>query len=264
MQLFIDNKLYDEFNIELADSFPEFYVFIDLEKFRGKKATLTAPSINKKSKAFAFISVDDEIKEGRQMYHKPLRQQLHFSLRRGWNNDPNGLVYYDGKYHLFYQHNPYGWAHGNMHWGHAISADLIHWTELPDAVYPLKYGIGVWSGSAIMDYKNTAGFKAGAEGVMIAAYTSGGRGEAIAYSNNQGRTFTYYKGNPVVKHQDRDPKLIWYEPGHHWVMAVYHEEEGKQWIAFHTSANLKEWTYQSKIEGYFECPEFLNCPLTVI
>jgi len=145
-----------------------------------------------------------------------------------------------------------------MHWGHAISTDLVHWKELPVGIYPLKYGMGVWSGSAIMDYHNTTGLKKGEDAVMIAAYTSGGRGEVIEFSNDKGRTFTWYEKNPVVKHQGRDPKLIWFESGKHWVMAVYHEEEGKRWIAFYTSGDLKDWTYQSKIEGFYECPEIFE------
>ena len=261
VQLLIDDKLFQEFNIELADSSPEFYVFFDVSSFQGKKAKLIAPAFDRKSKAFDFISMDDEIKEAGNLYREPYRQQIHFSSRRGWNNDPNGLVYHDGEYHLFYQLNPYGWNHGNMHWGHAISNDLVHWTELPIGIYPLRYGMGVWSGSAIMDYDNTSGFKTGDEDVMIAAYTSGGRGEVIEFSNDNGRSFTYYQNNPVVKHEGRDPKLIWYDAGKHWVMAVYHEEEGKKWIAFHTSDNLKDWTYQSKIEGFYECPEIFQLPV---
>jgi fructan beta-fructosidase len=262
MQLFIDDELYNEFNIELADSFPEFYVFVDVEEFNGQKATLIAPSIDKNSKAFDFISIDDEIKEAEDLYREPMRQQFHFSSRRGWNNDPNGLVFHDGEYHLFYQHNPFGWSHGNMHWGHAVSTDLVHWLESPtDGVFPRAYGKGVWSGGGMMDYQNTAGFKTGDEDVMIVSYTTGGHGEAIEYSLDRGRTFTWYEGNPVVKHEGRDPKILWYEPGQHWVMVVYHEEAGKRWIAFYTSDDLKDWTYQSKNEGYFECPELFELPV---
>ena len=161
------------------------------------------------------------------MYQEKYRPQFHFSPRIGWNNDPNGLVFYKGEWHLYFQHNPYGWNWGNMHWGHAVSTDLVHWTQLPIAIYPFKYGDWVFSGGAVVDEDNTAGFKSGAEEVIVASYTSTGRGEAIAYSNDRGRTFTDYAGNPVVKHQGRDPKIIWYGPGKHWVMAVY-DEEGRR------------------------------------
>lgn len=256
--LTIDGEYYDEFMIELADSSPEYYVFVDVEKFLGKKARLYTSSIERTSNAFEFISIDEEIKDSENLYSEPLRQQFHFSSKRGWNNDPNGLVYYDGEYHLFYQHNPYGWNSGQKHWGHAVSTDLVHWQELPEAINPREYGDWVFSGSAIMDPENTSGFKSGEEDVMIIAYTSTGRGEVIAYSNDKGRIITEYDGNPVVVHSGRDPKLIWYEPGQHWVMAVYHQEDNKRWIAFYTSVNLKEWTFQSKNEDFFECPEIFE------
>jgi fructan beta-fructosidase len=258
VRLVIDNKIVDEFTIELADSIPQFYVFIDVERFLNKDAVISAKAIEKKSKGFDLITNDNYIKGGENIYKERLRQQIHFSVQRGWNNDPNGLVYYAGEYHLYYQHNPYGWNWGNMHWGHAISTDLIHWKELPEAINPYRFGDWAFSGSAIMDIDNTSGFKQGGESVMVAAYTSTGRGEAIAFSNDKGRTFTEYSENPVIKHKGRDPKLIWYAPGKHWVMALYHEEDGKRWIAFYTSENLKDWTYQSKIDGFFECPEIFE------
>ncbi|MCP4644516.1 MAG: glycoside hydrolase family 32 protein, partial [bacterium] len=203
----------------------------------------------------------DSFMGAEDLYREPMRPQFHFSPRRGWNNDPNGLVYYKGEYHLYFQHNPYGWNWGNMHWGHAVSTDLVHWEELPIAIYPAEFGDWAFSGGALVDVANTGGFKTGDEDVIVAAYTSTGRGESIAFSNDRGRTFTDYEGNPVVKHQGRDPKIIWYEPGGHWSMAVYDERDGKRGIAFHTSPDLKAWTYQSWIDGYYECPEIF--PLAV-
>ncbi len=264
VKLVVDDKTVDEFTIELADSFPQFYAFIDVEALKGKKAIISTPSIEKSSKAFDFISVDNIIKGSEDLYKEKLRQQIHFSTRRGWNNDPNGLVYYSGEYHLFYQYNPYipyGMVWTNTHWGHAVSTDLVHWKELPVAIYPYKFNGWAYSGSAVIDFENTSGFKNGEEAVMVAAYTSVGRGEVLAYSNDKGRTFTDYSGNPVVRHRGRDPKLIWFEPAKHWVMAAYHEEEGKRCIAFYTSNNLKDWTYQSKIEGFYECPEIFELPV---
>src|SRR5437763_14518810 len=119
---------------------------------------------------------------GRRPYDESFRPQFHFTPPRNWMNDPNGLVYYEGEYHLFYQHNPFGWDWGNMHWGHAVSKDLIHWQELPIALYPQKYGDWCFSGSAVVDPHNTAGFKKGDEDALVAAFTSTGRGECIADS----------------------------------------------------------------------------------
>jgi fructan beta-fructosidase len=259
LRLAIDGRTVREFEIELADDKPDFWVFLDISTFKGKEATLEGEGMN--PEALALISQDDAIKGSENLYQERYRPQFHFSSRRGWNNDPNGLVYYKGEYHLFYQHNPYGWKWGNMHWGHAVSADLVHWKELPVAIYPHQYGDWVFSGSAVVDKDNAAGFRTGHEDVIVAAYTSTGRGESIAYSNDRGRTFTDYEGNPVVKHRGRDPKVIWYEPGEHWVMAVYDEIDESRCIAFYTSSDLKTWKRQSRIEGYYECPEIFQLPV---
>ena len=273
-----------EFEIELADADPDFWVFSDVSALTGRRITIHVDSLPEGSKGLGTIVQADAVPDAglrpgvarppswrgdaRQMYREKLRQQFHFSSRRGWNNDPNGLVYHAGEYHLYYQHNPYGWKWGNMHWGHAVSADLVHWKELPVAIYPHKFGDWVFSGSAAVDAENTGGFKTGREDVIVAAYTSTGRGECIAYSNDRGRTFTDFKGNPVVKHGGRDPKIIWYapgsaeaKPGKHWVMAVYDQRDASKGIAFYTSPDLKAWEFQSRIEGYFECPEIFELPL---
>jgi fructan beta-fructosidase len=260
-KLIIDGKTAREFEIELADDEPDFWVFLDVSMFKGRNATIEVDELDKKSKALALICQDDTIKGSENLYQEKYRPQFHFSSRRGWNNDPNGLVYYKGEYHLFYQHNPYGWKWGNMHWGHAVSRDLVHWEELPIALYPHKFGDWCFSGSAVVDMNNTAGFKTGDEDVLVAAYTSTGRGESIAYSNDCGRTFTDYEGNPVVKHRGRDPKVIWYEPGNHWVMAVYDELDDSRGIAFYTSTDLKQWERESRIDGYYECPEIFELPV---
>jgi len=257
----IDGRVVREFEIRLADQKPDFWVFLDLTPFRGKQAVLEASALGPDSKAMELIHQADTITGAENLYHEKDRQQFHFSSRRGWNNDSNGLVYYDGEYHLYYQHNPYGWAWGNMHWGHAVSTDLVHWKELPIAIYPHRFGDWVFSGSAVVDADNTAGFKTGTADVIVAAFTSTGRGECIAYSNDRGRTFTDYEGNPVVKHRGRDPKVIWYDPGKHWVMALYDEWQGKRCIAFYTSPDLKAWQFASRIEGFYECPEIFELPV---
>ena len=249
-----ESHVVKEFDIELADN-PEWYAHLDISQWNKKKLKIRINRIAENSKAPQLISQSDTIWDEENVYKEPLRAQFHFSSRRGWNNDPNGLVFADGEYHLYYQHNPYGWGWGNMHWGHAVSKDLVHWKELPIAIYPTKYGNWAWSGSAVVDKNNTSGWKKGDKELIVAAYTSTGRGECIVYSNNGGRSFEEYENNPVVKHQGRDPRLLWYEPSKHWVMAVYDEYEGKRWIAFYTSPDLKSWTYQSRIEGFYECPD---------
>jgi fructan beta-fructosidase len=217
--------------------------------------------LGRNSRALQAIVQSDTIKGAENLYREKHRQRFHFSSRRGWNNDSNGLVFYQGEYHLYYQHNPYGWNWGNMHWGHAISKDLVHWEELPIALYPRQFGDWCFSGSAVVDGDNTAGFKTGAEDVIVAAYTSTGRGECIAYSNDRGRTFTDYSGNPVVTHKGRDPKVIRYKPGRYWVMAVYDEQDKSRGIAFYTSSNLKDWQFRSRIDGFYECPEIFELPV---
>ena len=252
-----------EFEIELAGAEPDFWVFSDVSALKGRRITIHVGSLPEGSKGLgAIVQADAVPAAANQMYREKLRPQFHFSSRRGWNNDPNGLVYHAGEYHLYYQHNPYGWKWGNMHWGHAVSTDLVHWKELPVAIYPHKFGDWAFSGSAAVDADNTAGFKKGREDVIVAAYTSTGRGECIAYSNDRGRTFIDFEGNPVVKHGGRDPKIIWYAPGKHWVMAVFDEsKENGANVAFYTSKDLKEWEVQSHLKGYFECPEIFELPV---
>lgn len=261
VKLLVDGRVAREFEIELANGEPDFWVFLDLVPFKGKQATIEVDQLPADSSGLSAIEQSDQIKGAENLYHEALRPQFHFSSRRGWNNDPNGLVFYQGEYHLFYQHNPYGWDWGNMHWGHAVSSDLVHWQELPIAIYPHQFGDWVFSGSAVMDQANTSGFKTGRDAPLVAAYTSTGRGECIAFSNDRGRTFTDYSGNPVVKHEGRDPRLLWHAPSKRWVMAVYDELDHKRWIAFYTSADLKEWTYESRIEGFFECPDMFELPV---
>lgn len=259
VQVLAGNDVIREFDIELADGEPDFWTVLDLAPFQGQEIAIRLDVVERGSTILDGITQDDVIRGSENLYREALRPQFHFSSRRGWNNDPNGLVFHKGEYHLYYQHNPYGWKWGNMHWGHAVSPDLVHWTELPIAIYPAQYGDWVFSGSAVVDAASTAGFKTGEGDVIVAAYTSTGRGECIAYSNDQGRTFTDFVGNPVVKHTGRDPKVIWHESTTQWVMAVYDEQEGKKnGISFYTSKDLKSWTYQSRIEEYFECPEIFE------
>jgi fructan beta-fructosidase len=261
VKLLVDGQIAREFEIELAEREPDFWVFLDLAPFQGKRATIEVDQLATGSSALSAVEQSDQIKGIGDLYHEALRPQFHFSSRRGWNNDPNGLVYDHGEYHLFYQHNPYGWDWGNMHWGHAVSTDLLHWQELPMALYPHQFGDWAFSGSALLDRANTAGFQTGNAAPLVAAYTSTGRGECITFSNDRGRTWTEFSGNPVVRHEGRDPRLLWHGPSKRWVMAVYDELDRKRWIAFYTSPDLKQWTFESRIEGLFECPDIFELPV---
>jgi fructan beta-fructosidase len=271
IHLIIDDKIVREFEIELAPDEPDFWVFLDISKYKGKKATLWIDEYEPaKSKGFDSIYQADTYIGQENVYKEKLRPQFHFTSKRGWNNDSNGLVFYDGRYHLFYQHNPYGWNWGNMTWGHAVSTDMIHWTELGDAIHPNRLGT-IFSGSAVVDVNNTAGFQSGDEKFIVCIFTSAGgtnpmsKGrpftQSIAYSNNRGRTFTMYKNNPVLNHingGNRDPKVIWHTPTSQWVMALYLDDHE---MGFFTSKNLKSWEFQSKIKCFHECPELFALPV---
>ncbi|MBL7132699.1 MAG: GH32 C-terminal domain-containing protein [Phycisphaerae bacterium] len=189
------------------------------------------------------------------LYREQYRPQFHFTAMKNWLNDPNGLVYYKGEYHLFFQHNPKSTRWGNMTWGHAVSTDLVHWKQLDHALHPDKHGV-CFSGSAVIDWKNTAGFQSGQEKVIVAIYTSHGRGErqSLGYSNDRGRTWKKYEGNPVLKDRDRDPKVMWHEPTGKWVMSLF----SKGGVSFYSSPNLKKWTFMSNIKGFHECPDLFE------
>jgi fructan beta-fructosidase len=263
MKLLVDGKMVREFDVELADRSPDFQAFCDVGEFKGKPLEILANLPATEQRVLDSITQsDDETAKPGKLHHEQDRPQFHFTSKCGWLNDPNGLVYSDGEYHLFYQHNPYGWNWGNMHWGHAVSPDLVHWTELPIAIYPKAYGDWVFSGSAVVDATNSAGFQQGPRPPLVAAFTSTGRGECLAVSNDRGRTWSEFPDNPAVKHAGRDPRLLWHAPTQRWVMAVYDEHAGKRSIAFYTSPNLKHWQFASRIEGFFECPDLFELPIS--
>jgi fructan beta-fructosidase len=277
LELIINHKVVRDFDIFLPDSDPDFWVFLDISDFKGEKAWLKT-KYGEEKKGLNMVYQSDERKYLENVYNEKHRPQLHFSSMRGWNNDPNGLVYYDGEYHLFFQHNPYGIWWGNMHWGHAVSTDLLHWKQLPEALYPDEVGVA-FSGSAVIDYNNTAGFKSGNENVMVAIYTSTFlpdeeqeeegmhpmERQSIAYSNDKGRTWEKYEGNPVIGDRskelgsgnDRDPNVFWHEPTQKWVMILF-ERIG---LSIFTSDNLKEWQFESHFETFWECPELFELPV---
>lgn len=215
----------------------------------------------------AVVRTSREIWSPETLYKEPLRPAIHFSPRRGWNNDPNGLMYHNGRYHLFFQHNPYAVHWGNPHWGHAVSTDLVHWTELPIALYPRGDDDFPYSGSGVVDHDNTSGWGKNGRPPMVIAFTSTGRGECIAYSQDDGETWKEFDGNPVIQHNGRDPRLLWHPRTKQWVMAVYSETGAepaapdRQGIAFYTSADLKSWQQRSWIEGYIDCPDLFALPI---
>ncbi|MFM7151017.1 MAG: 2,6-beta-D-fructofuranosidase, partial [Gemmataceae bacterium] len=146
--LLVEGKPVVRNDIELADDQPDWWAPMDVSMWKGKKVTVMVDRLREDSSALKNIEPGDTIKGGEKLYREPLRGQLHFSPRRGWNNDPNGMVFHNGEYHLFYQHNPYGWNWGNMHWGHAVSKDMVHWEDLGDKLLPDTFG-PMFSGSAV-------------------------------------------------------------------------------------------------------------------
>ncbi len=263
LELDIAGETVREYTTEIAEDGDkvDFYAYFTIDSYRGKAGIVRAKGAPEKG--FALIRQSDTIPGAESFYTEALRPQLRFSQKVGWNNDTNGMVFYDGEWHVYFQHNPVGWNWGNMTWGHFVSTDLVHWEQLPNVLFPSTMAKGAcFSGGGLVDPRNTAGFQTGNHKVIIAALTDTGAGEAIAYSNDRGRSFTWYEENPVVKHKGRDPKIIWYEPGQHWVMAVYDETEqhGRN-IAFYTSKNLKDWDLQSHLPGFYECPEIFELPV---
>ncbi|MFD2569676.1 glycoside hydrolase family 32 protein [Spirosoma soli] len=209
----------------------------------------------------------------------PHRPQYHFSPKAHWMNDPNGMVYYKGMYHLFFQHYPEGTTWGPMHWGHATSKDMVHWEEQPIALYPDSLGL-IFSGSAVVDVNNTSGFGKNGQVPLVAIFTHHNmklekskqsnqfQYQSIAYSLDEGKTWTKYADNPVLPNPGitdfRDPKVRWYAPQKKWIMTLATKDR----VTFYSSPNLKNWTKESEFGqeigahgGVWECPDLF--PLDV-
>ncbi len=268
----IDGRVEVKNDIELADAAPDWWAFLEMSAWQGKTITIQVDKLGEDSKALSAIEQSDSIKNAENLYREPLRGQFHFSSRRGWNNDPNGLVFFNGEYHLFYQHNPYGWAWGNMHWGQAVSRDMVHWEELGDKLAPDTLG-AMYSGSAVVDWDNTSGFGQKGKAPLVLIYTAAGNPttQCIAYSTD-GRNFTKYQNNPVLKQitsGNRDPKVFWHAATKKWVMVLYVGLNQAHTIHFFTSPNLREWTLasvtaagtKSKDRFLYECPDFFELPV---
>ena len=251
-------------DVRLAESKTDYDVPFALGK--GSRAVVKIVGLKKGDLALTSMRLSDRWSVANTDYYRPI---YHHTPSYGWMNDANGMVYKDGVYHLYFQYNPYGSKWGNMHWGHAVSRDLMHWRELPPAIARDTLG-HIFSGSSVIDVNNSAGY---GKNAIIAFYTSAsdknGQIQCMAYSLDNGTTFTKYNHNPVLRPFDglkdfRDPKVFWYAPGKSWYMIVSADKE----MRFYKSQNLKDWTNVSAFgRGYgaqpnqFECPDFF--PLTV-
>lgn len=237
----------------------DYQVPLDLTAYAQRDVTLSIDGCPFDALCWAKLSLSDRFRPLQETRYRP---SYHHTPAYGWMNDPNGMVWYDGEYHLFFQHNPYGSRWENLSWGHSVSRDLVHWEQLPNALEPDSLDM-IFSGCAVIDERNTAGF--GKE-AMIALYTAAGarQTQCLAYSLDRGRTFTKYAGNPVLVSDApdfRDPKIIWHEPTAKWIMIL----AAGQNMEFYSSANLREWRFESRFgEGYgshagvWECPDLFE------
>lgn len=251
-------------DVRLAVDSIEYYVPFEIPQ--GGDATVSIRKVAADAVCWEHIQLTDTFDTSNTDYYRPV---YHHTPLYGWMNDPNGMVYKDGEYHLYFQYNPYGSKWGNMHWGHSVSTDLVHWNHLKPAIARDTLG-HIFSGSTVVDKDNTAGY---GNNAMIALYTSAsdehGQIQCMAYSTDDGRTYTKYEKNPVLVPFDglkdfRDPKVFWYEPDKKWVMIVSADKE----MRFYATQNLKDWEYMSAFgKGYgaqpnqFECPDFIQLPV---
>lgn len=268
VELIQDGLVFREMDVELSTT-PDYWAFIDMAPYTGKELTVRLDS-----KAPTSTELQNYFVQGDTIpaTTAALRPIYHYTPTRGYLADPNDLVYANGEWHMGYQHNPVGWGWDNMTHGHAVSTDLVNWTELPDAITETYQG-EAWNGSSVVDVNNTAGFGTGA---IVTLYTSaaGSNGnprmsapnyfaQSLAYSTDNGRTFKYYQGNPVVPNiagYNHDPVVFWYAPTSVWVMVVYVDNDGYHIL---NSPDLKNWVYKSKVDitGTSEVPDLFPLPL---
>ena len=254
-------------NVRLARERVDYYVPLDLAAYQGGNVSVSILGLPERALCWKRLKLSDAFDLANREKFRPL---YHHTPAYGWMNDPNGMFYKDGVYHLYFQHNPYGSTWGNLSWGHSTSVDLVNWEFQGDPVTPDAWGM-IFSGSAVVDYENTAGF---GKGAVVAFYTSAkpsqwgdSQSQSIAYSLDNGKTFTKYEGNPVLTSRDRDfrdPKVFWYAPGKHWVMLLAVGQE----MQIFSSSNLKEWKYESSFGarqgahgGVWECPDLFELPI---
>ena len=254
-------------NVRLARERVDYFVPLDLSAFAGAAVTVDVHGMPADARCWKELELADTFDTTNREKFRPL---YHHTPAYGWMNDPNGMFYLDGTWHLYFQHNPYGSTWGNMTWGHSTSTDLVHWQYEGTPILPDAHGT-IFSGSCVIDRDNTAGFGAGA---VVAFYTSAkstpwgdSQSQSMAYSTDGGKTFTKYAGNPVLtstKPDFRDPKVFWYAPGKHWVMIL----AGGQEMEIYSSTDLKQWKYESSFGlrqgahgGVWECPDLVELPV---
>ena len=262
-----NNRQGEEINIRLARKQVDYYVPLDLSAFAGKAVAIDIQGTPSSAICWKKLQFSDTFDLTNREKFRPV---YHHTPAYGWMNDPNGMFYKDGVYHLYFQHNPYGSTWGNMTWGHSTSSDLIHWNFEGDAILPDAWG-AIFSGSCVVDHENTAGFGAGA---VVAFYTSakstpwgGSQSQSLAYSLDNGKTFIKYDKNPILTSDQpdfRDPKVFWYAPDKHWVMMLAVGQE----MQIFSSKNLKDWKYESSFGakqgahgGVWECPDLVELPV---
>lgn len=250
--------------LQLADNTVDYWIYLDISEFKGNTISLSGPAAQP---ALDRIYQAASIRDAATMYKEVNRPRFHFTVKRGWSNDINGPIFHNGQYHLFWQAFPFGvlWDTGFMYWGHATSKDLVHWTELSPALMLDRLG-SPWSGSSIIDHRNDAGF---GNDALVLVYTAFDRKtekevQCLAYSTDNGVTFTRFEGNPVLDtnaevgtNQTRDPHVFWYAAAQHWVMVLF-EKDG---TSIFNSTDLKHWTRKSHLKGLFECPDLFELPV---
>lgn len=249
---------------------PDFWVFTDLANLQGRKLTVSGDIPGVLQEAWSKVKISDSFPGEDQVYREPLRPQYHFTSRRGWLNDPNGLVFHDGTWHLFYQHNPYNHNWDNMTWGHAVSPDLFHWEEHPSGLLPDQEGY-MYSGSGVVAPQGSTGLPVKGDALVLAYTANGNHGylpdrkvvQSVAFSEDGGKTFTKFKGNPVLPHvvaENRDPKVFWHAPSKHWVMPLYYDGAD---YGIYVSKDMVKWdkTCDYKIPTDSECPDLFELPV---
>lgn len=252
-----------------------FYLFFSLIALLGMGLTGCEDQLNEEA-VYEAGQIDQHL-AAQVSFSEQYRPQFHYSPRINWMNDPNGLVYYKGVYHLFHQYNPFGNRWGYMSWGHATSKDLVHWNHKAVAIpYGKEQEEGIFSGSAVVDHQNTSGFGDGGNPPIVAIYTSHytledgstDQAQSLAYSLDGGETFTKYEGNPVLEFEDpdfRDPNVSWNEEMGKWLMVLAVPTQHK--VQFYASEDLKEWEFLSDFGpagatgGIWECPDLFKLPV---
>ena len=275
LKLRIDGEVVLDYEVALVSGPKgvDWYAFFSIEGFSGRSAEVVASGATEEG--FGLVRQSDTIPGQENPYKENLRPQFHFTSRTGWLNDPNGLIFYKGKYHLYYQHNPTALHWGNMTWGHAVSRDLVHWKEEPKVLFPDAKTGTCFSGATLIDEGDQLGRRTGEEDVLVAFYLRTEIGLCLAYSNDHGETFTDYEENPVLTHEGAridTPRPFWYGPRNRWIAPTYdfftnERGEKRRCVGFYSSADLKEWQFESRVEqdGWGDelcgCVDFFQLPV---